>query len=127
MQLIKKINNNFCIARDSSGEEVIVRGRGLGFRKMPCELTDLSAIERTYYGVDAKYTGLLSEVSDEEFVVANEICDRAKGLVRVELSPNLVFTLADHLHFTIDRFRRGVSFRVRHEHRERRGRAIDAA
>ena len=47
MKLLKKINNNFALAEDSKGEKVIVEGLGVGFQKMPCELTDLSIIYRT--------------------------------------------------------------------------------
>lgn len=110
VQIIKKINNNFVIARDSTGEEVIVRGKGLGFQKLPYELDDLSLVERTYYDVDTRFATFLNEIDDDEFIVANAICDKAKSVVRAELSPNLIFTLADHLHFSIERLRQGMLF-----------------
>ena len=31
MKLIKKINNNFVLAEDSAGNQVIVEGKGIGF------------------------------------------------------------------------------------------------
>ena len=52
MKLIKKINNNFALAEDSGGNQVIVEGKGIGFTKMPCTITDLSCISRTYYDYD---------------------------------------------------------------------------
>ena len=55
MKLLKKINNNYALALDSNGEEIIVSGRGIGFQKMPCDLNDLSLISRTYYDIDLKY------------------------------------------------------------------------
>ena len=47
MKLLKKINNNFALALDSKGTQIIVEGKGIGFRKMPEELADLSVISRT--------------------------------------------------------------------------------
>ena len=58
MKLIKKINNNFALAEDSGGNQVIVEGRGVGFNKMPCTITDLSCISHTYYDYDEKYLSL---------------------------------------------------------------------
>ena len=34
MKLLKKINNNFALALDSRGEQIIVEGKGMGFQKM---------------------------------------------------------------------------------------------
>ena len=41
MKLLKKINNNFALAEDSKGEQVIVEGRGVGFRPFPGPITVL--------------------------------------------------------------------------------------
>lgn len=54
MKLLKKINNNYALALDSRGEKIIVEGRGIGFQKMPCELSDLSLVSKTYYNTKDK-------------------------------------------------------------------------
>ena len=51
MKIIRQINNNAALALDGNGKELVVLGRGVGFPKMPYELTDLSRIERTFYDV----------------------------------------------------------------------------
>lgn len=55
MQIFKKINNNVALARDAKGRELVVFGKGIGFPAMPYELTDLSAVQRTFYDVNEKY------------------------------------------------------------------------
>ncbi len=58
MKIIRQINNNAALALDGNGKELVVLGRGVGFPKMPYELTDLSRIERTYYDVKPKNFGM---------------------------------------------------------------------
>lgn len=110
MKLIKKINNNFALAHDSQGEEVIVSGRGIGFIKMPCIITDLSMITRTYYDIDSKYIGLLNEIPENILNISVKIVDYAKNKLKNRLNPNLIFTLADHIHFSIERYKKHIVF-----------------
>ena len=51
MWVIKKINNNVAMGKDSRNREVVLFGKGIGFHQMPYELNDLSRIDRSYYGV----------------------------------------------------------------------------
>ncbi|WP_099467372.1 PRD domain-containing protein [Konateibacter massiliensis] len=110
MKLLKKINNNFALALDSYGEEIIVSGKGVGFMKMPCELEDLSQISRTFYDINDKYIELINEIPEEVLKVSIEIVDYAKRKLGSKLNPNLIFTLADHLNFAIDRHKKGITF-----------------
>lgn len=110
MKLLKKINNNFALAFDSKGEEVIVSGKGIGFYKMPCIIEDMSVISRTYYDIDKKYIGLLGELPEEVINISINVSDFAKKQLDTELSPNIIFTLADHINFSIERHKKGITF-----------------
>lgn len=109
MKLIKKINNNYAIAKDSSGKEVIVSGRGIGFNKMPTTLADYNTVDTVYYGVSSKYISFLSEISEEIINVSEKIVEYAMNTVGTPLNPNFLFTLADHTDFSIKRAKQGVS------------------
>lgn len=110
MELIKKINNNFAVARDSSGQCVIVSGKGIGFEKMPGELKDLSKITRTYYDVDERYMDLIKQLPEEIVKLSTKIVDFATTKLQQKLNPNLFFTLADHINFAIQRAKQGIEF-----------------
>lgn len=112
MKVIKKINNNVAICVDGKNHELIAFGKGIGFRDMPYELEDLSLIERTYYGVDQKYLGLLNEISDQVLAITTEIVDYANGVISAPLNPNLVFTLADHIDFAIKRYKKKMMVKM---------------
>ena len=108
MQVIKKLNNNFAICMDKEGKELIAYGKGIGFPKVPYELTDLNQIDRTFYDIDDKYLDLLQELPEKVLDFAAKLVDIAHNGLQYELNPNLVMTLADHIHFCIQRARKKI-------------------
>lgn len=111
MKVFKKINNNVAFCYDASGHELIAFGKGIGFPKMPYELSDLSKIDRTYYDVDMGYLELLSEIDDQIFDLCAKIVDVARTKIKVTLCENLIFTLADHINFAIERVNKGMKIK----------------
>ena len=96
------------VALDGNGKELVVLGRGVGFPKMPYELTDLSRIERTFYDVNPKYFGMAADLPRPLVLACAEITERAEIELDCALNPNLPFTLADHLNFAAERLRKGI-------------------
>lgn len=112
MKLIKKINNNYAIALDSKGKQIIVEGKGVGFIKMPCELEDLSIIRRTYYNAKKQDVHLIESISQELLLVCEKIYDYAMRIVGDRLNPNLPFILADHIQFCIERLEKNIQMKI---------------
>ena len=94
MKVIKKINNNVALCLDGNQRELIAFGKGIGFKPIPYELTDLSVIERTYYGISPEYQGLLKEIPKEIFDVSGMLVDLAANSIDADFKRNLVITLA---------------------------------
>ncbi len=109
MLIVKKINNNVAIGRDGNDREVIVMGKGIGFPAMPYEITDLALIDRTYYNIDSSHQRLLETVSPELLSFVTQLVDVAAEKLDGQLNPNLVFILADHINFAINRTRQGLA------------------
>lgn len=112
MEIFKKINNNVALARDAKGRELVVFGKGIGFPTMPYELDDLAKIQRTFYDVNEKYFDLLRDAPEAILLAADDIADTAREELDCELNPNLVYTLADHLNFAVERAKQGVDLRT---------------
>lgn len=112
MEIIKKINNNVALARDTQGHELIVFGKGVGFPAMPYTLTDLACVQRTFYDVGDKYFELLRALPEAVFLAAGDIAESARDELDCPLNPNLPFALADHLNFAIERSRSGVALKT---------------
>lgn len=55
MKVIKKINNNVALCIDNNDRELIAFGNGIGFKKIPYELNNMSEITRTFYGINENW------------------------------------------------------------------------
>ncbi len=103
MKVIKNINNNVSLCIDDNGNELVAFGPGIGFHKPPYEITDMSAIQRTYYDIDRKYLGLIDQLSSEILELSAQVIDYARSRLDTLFNSNIVFTLADHLAFAVER------------------------
>lgn len=112
MILIKKINNNFALARDSTGENIIVEGRGIGFHAMPSEVSDLSKIKRTYYGIENNTAKMLESIQEDVLQIAGDTFEFASSRLPSKLNPNLTLILADHIQFCLDRIERHIDVKM---------------
>lgn len=110
MRVIKKLGNNVALCVDGKNRELVAFGVGIGFPSCPYELTDMSKIDRTFYGMDKSYLDLLSKIDSSIFEICVDIIDLASTLLDVPLNPNSVFTLADHISFAVDRLNKGMLF-----------------
>jgi len=111
MWVVKKINNNVAVCLDDNHNELIVFGKGIGFRAMPYELQDLSVIERTFYGISPEYLGLIREIPKEILDISSHIVDYAASRIKADLNQNLVVTLADHINFAVGRYRKNINIK----------------
>lgn len=112
MKVIKKINNNAAVCLDNNGRELIAFGKGIGFPVIPYDITDLTVINRTYYGIDPAYFGLVQEIDESIFEVCASIVAMARNTIDSNLNPNVVFTLADHINFAIERIKKGIELKL---------------
>ncbi len=110
MRLIKKINNNFALAQDTNGENMIVEGKGIGFLKMPCDFNNYGQISRTYYNYDSKYINLIESLPTEVIDVANQVYDYLLAKLNCPLNPNLPFIMGDHINFAIERMNKDIQY-----------------
>ena len=119
MRIVKNIHNNISLCLDSKGNEVIAFGKGIGFMKPPYDIP-IEKIERTFYNINPMFIDMLSQIPEEMIQISTEIIDYANKLQISEFNENLIFTLADHINFSIRRYKEKihvdlpVSFEVKH-------------
>ena len=112
MKIIKNINNNYAIAVDNAGNKIIVSGRGIGFGEVPREIKDLSIINCTYYDVDDNYVSMIKDLPEDIITVATKIVEYARSVLENPIGSNLVFTLADHIQFSIQRHEKNLDIKL---------------
>lgn len=108
MQVVKKLNNNFVLCVDEEGTTFIAYGKGIGFPKTPYELADDAVIDRRFYDVDQRYLSLFNELPEKVLHFTVKLVDIARNELDYELNPNVVLTLADHIHFCVQRARQNI-------------------
>lgn len=104
MKVVKCINNNVAICLDDDNNELVAFGKGIGFKKPPFEI-DVAVIQKTYYGIDENYVHMINEIPEEILLLSEEIIKYAENELDYIFSPNVIFTLADHINFAIVRYK----------------------
>ncbi|MBO5158877.1 MAG: PRD domain-containing protein [Lachnospiraceae bacterium] len=111
MRVIKNINNNVSLCLDSNQNEVVVFGKGIGFTKPPYDIP-LSKIERTFYGVNPTYLSMIHDIPEYILKLSVKVIDYARLKLDNPVSSNIVFTLADHIHFAIQRYEKNMNIQL---------------
>lgn len=114
MKVEKIINNNIVSTYDDSGMEVVIMGRGIGFKKKYGDFIDRSQIEKVFRIENeealSRFEQLLANLPLEHIQVSNEIISYAKKELNVKLNQNIYITLTDHISFAIKRLEDGNIF-----------------
>jgi len=112
MDILRVFNNNVLLARDDDGREVILTGRGLGYRARPGQMVDGSLVERTFVPADGRdpdhLAQLVASIPPEHIRLVADALSKAGLDEKVTRNPALVIALADHVSFAIRRLEHGV-------------------
>ena len=108
----KVINNNIISAYESSGTEVIVMGRGIGFKKKPGALVPAEQISKIFrmksQTLAEQFKELLANMPLERVKISDEIISHAKDHLKLKLNQSIYVTLTDHINFAIERVKQGI-------------------
>ena len=114
MRIKKVINNNILCVVDDKGGEMIVFGKGLGFKRKIGERVDPALFEKTYHmegkAEQRRLRELCEQIPPEHLRLTQELIEYMKTQISTPLNESLLITLADHISFAIKRKREGVEF-----------------
>lgn len=114
MKIIKIINNSVVCALDDNKKEVVVMGKGIGFKSAIGDKIDKKKAEKIFImdnqsSID-KFKKLLENLPIEHFKVSHEIISYSKRTLGKRLNQNIYITLTDHINFAVYRFKNGMQF-----------------
>ena len=111
MKVHKILNNNVIVTLDDKGKELILTGRGIGFKKREGDLIDTNLIEKQFSldnkDILPKFNELLSEIPLEVLTTSQIIINHAKACMESKLQDSIYISLTDHIHFAIERHKQG--------------------
>ena len=115
MRIKKIINNNILCAVDEKGQELIVTGKGIGFKRFPGEFVDMNCIEKVYRmegkTEQKKLRELVEKIPLEHLQLTEELVEYVKREVSGKLNESLLITLSDHISFAILREEKGIEYK----------------
>ncbi len=112
MIIQKIINNNVISAVDGKNAEVVIMGRGIGFKAHAGDTIDETRIEKIFRieneTIARQFQEILENIPLEHMQITEEIISKAKDMLNVKLNQSIYVTLTDHINFAIQRQKEGV-------------------
>lgn len=112
VRIKKIINNNVVCAFDKDDVEVVLMGKGVGFRKSPGQAVNQADIEKVFRMENSKQLFELEELfrdtPGENIKATVDSIDYAKNTLKCRLNSNIYITLLDYINGVIDRIKRGI-------------------
>ncbi len=114
MKVQKIINNNIVSSTDDNGVEVVIMGRGLGYKIKEGMEIPKSKVEKIFRldneDVMDRFKTLLTKLPPEQIQISTEIIQYANQVLNKPLNQNIYITLTDHVNFAIERFQEKLLF-----------------
>ena len=114
MKIAKIINNNVVRTCVEEGREIIVMGRGVGFKAKEGSTIDEEKVEKIFrlesQNTMDKFKELLVSLPMEHVQISAEIISYAKEVLNRPINPNVYITLTDHINFALERYKQKMMF-----------------
>lgn len=108
----KILNNNFISSTDQAGHEIVIMGKGLGWKMKTGDPVDESKIEKIFrmdtVTSSEKMKKLFLEVDMSSVEISSKIVQFALETLDTQLNKNVILTLTDHIDFAVERFTKGI-------------------
>lgn len=112
MKIIKVMNNSLILAADENEKEIVVMGKGVGFKRKSGDDVDLNQIEKVFVLKNEiatkEYVRLIEETPSEQIDIANYIIEYANEKFNKNLNDQIFITLIDHISYAIERYKKNI-------------------
>ena len=113
MRIFKVLNNNVAVILNEEGQEQIVMGRGICFKKKAGEEIPDEMIDKEFHlstpEAHNKFRELIQDIPMEHISLGEEIIAEAKKRLGRRLNDMIYISLIDHVHTSILRFLDGIT------------------
>lgn len=113
MQIYKILNNNVAVILDEFGQEKVVMGRGICYKRRPGDEIAEGVVDKTFHlmatDVNHKFQTMIQDIPFEHIAIGESIIDRAEQILEKKLNDMVYISLIDHVHTSILRFLEGIT------------------
>ena len=111
MKISKVLNNNTVIVNEN-GNELVLIGRGIAFKKKPGDPINPAMIEKRYglsdVQLNARFQEIIVSLRVEEIEIVDKIINKAKMTLSKKISDSIYPALCDHIHQTLINYQKGI-------------------
>lgn len=103
MEVVKALNNNIILAKDQTGDEKVLFGTGIGFKKRRGDEVDQTLISKVFMSEhESHHDQSVEDFEPEILMIAAKIIDLGEKVLSQKFGAGLLFSLTDHLSFAIN-------------------------
>jgi len=114
MQVHRVLNNNLILVLDQDGQEMILKGKGLGFQMTPGSTVDETKIEQRFViessSITRRFEQVLVNVNQDCIEACMDVIAMIQQEMEKKLSDMLYVTLVDHVSNLLERIELGLTF-----------------
>ena len=112
MRIDRILNNNVVIIKDENGEEQVVCGKGIAYKKKAGDLLSEKLINKVFVLKDTAqkqhFQEIISEIPMEYIQITTEIVEMLTQTLERKLNEAIYISLSDHIYMAITRYLDGV-------------------
>ena len=112
MRIDRILNNNVVIIKDENGEEQVVCGKGIAYKKKAGDLLSEKLINKVFVLKDTAqkqhFQEIISEIPVEYIQITTEIVEMLTQTLERKLNEAIYISLSDHIYMAITRYLVGV-------------------
>ena len=113
MVIERVLNNNAAVVLSDKGDETVVMGKGIAFRKSSGDFIDAERkVEKVFTlsenDANSRFQKLVAEVPIEHIIISEQIITHAMSCLGKKLNDNIYITLTDHINSAIQRYKDAI-------------------
>lgn len=107
MKIVQSLNQNAVLVKNENNEEMILTGRGIGYKKKPGDSVDNDKISQIYrfdYSTEQKeIVDSIKNIPPNIILIAEEVLSAVKKQFSIQFDSTSIFLFASHLYHAIER------------------------
>lgn len=115
IKIKKVLNSSVVLVKRENGDELIALGKGIGYGKKPGMSVPDEAINQWFVPIEniniTQIEDLLDGISDQIIDISRQIVQYAEKTINGKLNKTLLFSLMDHINFSLERLSKNMSFK----------------